>query len=130
MVVCVVQLEHADAEYLASISKPFLSLEGSIVPYVTANVIIIKDRQPVVDMLTKLIKGKPCTPISQSSGAKMRDRQAKSHLDQWQFFFMAAPIYHFLICTISFANLKNFGFLRLHQHSRNLKFSPSMDFDS
>ena len=59
MVVCVVQLEHADAEYLASISKPFLSLEGSIVPYVTANVIIIKDRQPVVDMLTKLIKGKP-----------------------------------------------------------------------
>ena len=64
MVVCVVQLEHADAEYLASILRPFLSPEGSIVPYATTNVIIIKDRQPVVDMLTKLIKGKPCTPIS------------------------------------------------------------------
>ncbi len=82
MVVCVVQLEHADAEYLASILKPFLSPEGSIVPYVTTNVIIIKDRQPVVDMLTKLIKGKPCTPISQSSGAEMRDSQEKLHLDQ------------------------------------------------
>ncbi|MGD9193384.1 MAG: secretin N-terminal domain-containing protein [Desulfobacterales bacterium] len=74
MVVCVVQLEHADAEYLASILEPFLSPEGSIVPYVTTNAIIIKDRQPVVDMLTKLIKGKPCSPISQSSGAKMRDK--------------------------------------------------------
>ncbi|MGD8974359.1 MAG: secretin N-terminal domain-containing protein [Desulfobacterales bacterium] len=74
MVVCVVQLEHADAEYLASILEPFLSPEGSIVPYVTTNAIIIKDRQPVVDMLTKLIKGKLCSPISQSSGAKMRDK--------------------------------------------------------
>jgi type II secretory pathway component GspD/PulD (secretin) len=74
MVVCVVQLEHADAEYLASILEPFLSPEGSIVPYVTTNAITIKDRQPVVDMLTKLIKGKPCSPISQSSGAKMRDK--------------------------------------------------------
>jgi len=82
MVVCIIHLEHADAEYLVSVLKQFLSPEGSIVPYVTTNVIIIKDRQPVVDMLTKLIKGKPCTPISQSSGAKMRDRQEKSHLDQ------------------------------------------------
>ena len=82
MVVCVVQLEHADAEYLASILEPFLSPEGSIVPYVTTNVVIIKDRQPVVDMLAKLIKGKPSTPILQSSGAKMHDRQEKSHLDQ------------------------------------------------
>ena len=82
MVLCIVQLEHADAEYLASILKPFLSPEGSIVPYETTNVIIVKDRQPVVDMLTKLIKGKPCTPTSQSSGAKMRDRQEKSHLGQ------------------------------------------------
>ena len=82
MVVCVVQLEHADAEYLASILKPFLSPEGSIVPYVTTNTIIIKDRQPLVDMLTKLIKGKPCTLISQSSDAKMHERQEKTYLDQ------------------------------------------------
>jgi type II secretory pathway component GspD/PulD (secretin) len=82
MVVCVVQLEHADAEYLASILKPFLSPEGSIVPYAATNILIIEDRQPVVDMLTKLIEGKPCTQISKSSGAKMHDRQEKSQLDQ------------------------------------------------
>ena len=80
--VCVVQLEHADAEYLASILTPFLSPEGSIVPYVATNAIIIKDRQSVLDMLTTLIKGKPCTPISQSPGAKMHDRKEKSQLDQ------------------------------------------------
>ena len=82
VVICVVRLEHADAEYLASILKPFLSPEGSIAPYLTTNSIIIKDRQPVVDMLTKLIKGKPCTPISQSSDTQMHERQEKSHLDQ------------------------------------------------
>ena len=53
-----------------------------MLPYVATNAIIIKDRQSVVDMLAKLIKGEPCTPISQSSRAKMRDRQEKSHLDQ------------------------------------------------
>ena len=82
MVVCVVQLEHADSEYLVSILKPFLSPEGSIVPYVTTNVIIIKDRQPVVDMLTKLFKCKPCIPISQSPCCKVQEKQEKSHPDQ------------------------------------------------
>ena len=82
MVVCIVQLEHADAEYLASVLKPFLSPEGSLVPYVPTNALIIKDREPVVNMLTELIKGKPCTPISQSSSAKMRDGQKQSHLDK------------------------------------------------
>ena len=37
-------------------------------------------------------------------------------------FSIAPVICHFLIFYISFANLKNFGFLRLHQHSRNVKF--------
>jgi len=32
-------------------------------------------------------------------------------------------IYHFLILYISFANLKNFSFLRLHLHSRHPQFS-------
>jgi type II secretory pathway component GspD/PulD (secretin) len=82
MVVCIVKLEHADAEYLASVLKPFLSPEGSLTPYVPTNAIIIKDREPVVNMLTELIKGKPCTPISQSSSVKMRDGQRQSHLDQ------------------------------------------------
>jgi type II secretory pathway component GspD/PulD (secretin) len=82
MVVCIVQLEHTDAEYLASVLKPFLSPEGSLVPYVPTNAIIIKDREPVVNMLTELIKSKPCTPISQSSSAKMRDVQKQFHFDK------------------------------------------------
>ena len=82
MVVCIIHLEHADAEYLASVLKPFLSPEGSVVPYVPTNVIIIKDREPVVNMLAELIKGKPCTPIFPSSSAKMRDGQKQSHLDK------------------------------------------------
>ena len=51
--------------------------------------------------------------------------------DFWEVFqikgqcnFSIAPvIYHFLILYISFANLKNFGFLRFHQDNRNVNFS-------
>ena len=36
-----------------------------------------------------------------------------------QYNFSIAPvIYHFMIFYMSFANLKNFDFLRLHLHSR------------
>jgi len=38
-------------------------------------------------------------------------------------FSIAPVIYHFLILYISFANLKNFGFLRFHQYSRYPQFS-------
>jgi len=70
IIVCVIQIEHADAEYLASVLKPFLSPEGSIVPYKPTNTLIIKDRAPVVNMLSEVIKGKPCTPISQPADAE------------------------------------------------------------
>ena len=66
IVVCMIQLEHADAEYLASILEPFLSPEGSLRPYQPTNTLIIKDREPVVNMLSEIIKGKPCTSTSQS----------------------------------------------------------------
>ena len=33
IIVCMIQLEHADAEYLATVLKPFLSPEGRIVSY-------------------------------------------------------------------------------------------------
>ena len=66
LVVCMIQLEHADAEYLASVLKPFLSPEGSLTPYKPTNTLIIRDREPVVNMLAEIIKGKPCTPTSQS----------------------------------------------------------------
>ena len=70
IIVCMIQLEHADAEYLATVLKPFLSPEGSIVPYKTNNTLIIKDRAPMVNMLAEIIKGKPCTPIPEQSEAE------------------------------------------------------------
>jgi len=66
LVVCMIQIEHADAEYLASILKLFLSPEGSLTSYKPTNTLIIRDREPVVNMLAEIIKGKPCTPTSQS----------------------------------------------------------------
>ena len=62
LVVCMIQLDHADAEYLATVLKPFLSPDGSLTPYAPTNTLIIKDRQRVVNMLSEIIKGKPCTP--------------------------------------------------------------------
>ena len=68
IVVCMIQLEHADAKYLASILRPFLSPDGSLSPYTPTNTLIIRDRQPVVNMLSEIIKGRPCTEASQASG--------------------------------------------------------------
>ena len=65
IVVCMIQLEHADAEHLAAVLRPFLSPEGSLSPYTPTNTLIIRDRQPVVNMLSEVIKGRPCTEISQ-----------------------------------------------------------------
>ena len=70
IIVCMIQLEHADAEYLATVLKPFLSPQGSIVPYKTTNTLIIKDRAPVVNMLAEIIKGRPCAPIPEQSEAE------------------------------------------------------------
>jgi type II secretory pathway component GspD/PulD (secretin) len=62
IVVCMIQLEHADAEELAAVTTPLLSPEGSITPYQPTNTLIIKDRASVVDKLSIAIKGRPCTP--------------------------------------------------------------------
>ncbi len=82
IIVCMIQIEHADAEYLASILEPSLSPQGSIIPYKTTNTLIIKDRAPVVNMLAEIIKGKPCTPISNPSDVEAGDVKKESHLDQ------------------------------------------------
>ncbi len=82
IIVCMIQLEHADAEYLATVLKPFLSPEGSIVPYKTTNTLIIKDREPVVNMLSEIIKGKPCTPISEQPEVETGLQQEEAYLDQ------------------------------------------------
>jgi type II secretory pathway component GspD/PulD (secretin) len=64
LVVCMIQLEHADAENLASVLKPFLSPQGSLSAYAPTNTLIIRDRASIVNMLAKVIKGKPCKPIA------------------------------------------------------------------
>ena len=82
IIVCMIQLEHADAEYLASVLEPFLSPEGSIIPYKTTNTLIIKDREPVVNMLAEIIKGKPCTPVSQPSDVETGRQQEEDYLER------------------------------------------------
>jgi type II secretory pathway component GspD/PulD (secretin) len=82
IMVCMVQVEHADVDYLASILEPFLSPEGSIVPYKQTNTLIIKDRAPVVNMLAEAIKGKPCTPSSDPSDVEADLQQQEFHLDR------------------------------------------------
>ena len=57
IVIQIVQLEHADAEELAEVLRPFLSKDGSITAYGPANSLIIKDRKSIVRELVKVIKG-------------------------------------------------------------------------
>jgi len=59
MVVCLLTLEHADAEQLVSVLSPLLSPNGTITAYSPTNTLIIKDRSSVVQMLVKAVKGKP-----------------------------------------------------------------------
>ena len=87
IIVCMIQLEHADAEHLASVLEPFLSPEGSIVPYKPTNTLIIKDREPVVKMLAEAIKGKPCIPISHPSDVESGDAKEQLRFDRYPFTF-------------------------------------------
>jgi type II secretory pathway component GspD/PulD (secretin) len=61
IIVCTVEIEHASADHLAKTLYPLLSPEGRLVPDQRTNTLIIKDRESVVNMLSKIIKGKPCT---------------------------------------------------------------------
>ena len=58
VIICMVSLEHADAEQLANVLVPFLSPLGKIVAYSPTNTLVIKDQPSVVKMLIKVIKGK------------------------------------------------------------------------
>ena len=82
VIVCMIQLEHADAENLASVLKPFLSPQGSIVPDVHTNTLIIKDRAAIVNMLAEIIKGKPCAPDPEQPEVETGLQQDESYLDQ------------------------------------------------
>lgn len=67
-ILCLVTLEHADAEQLASVLAAFLSSNGRIVPYAPTNTLIIRDRPSVVRMLLKVIKGSPDLAQCQNVG--------------------------------------------------------------
>ena len=82
IIVCMIQIEHADAEDLASVLEPFLSPAGSILPYKPTNTLIIRDRASVVDKLSIAIKGRPCTPVSNPSKVEPGDAKNESRLDQ------------------------------------------------
>ena len=58
VIICMVPLEHADAEQLADTLAPFLSPQGKISAYSPTNTLIIKDQPSVVRMLIKAIKGR------------------------------------------------------------------------
>jgi type II secretory pathway component GspD/PulD (secretin) len=64
IVIRVIHLDYADAEYLASVLAPLLSKEGRVVAYRPTNSLIIKDRASLVKTLVKIIKGEPdrCPP--------------------------------------------------------------------
>jgi type II secretory pathway component GspD/PulD (secretin) len=59
VVIQVIQLDHADAENLATVLAPLLSPEGRIVAYSRTNSLLIKDRASVVQKLVEVIKGPP-----------------------------------------------------------------------
>ena len=77
-----IQLEHADAEYLASVLKPFLSPKGSIVPDVHTNTLIIKDRASIVNMLAEIIKGKLCVPVFEQPEVETDLQQGEAYLNR------------------------------------------------
>ena len=56
VIICMVPLEHADAEQLADTLAPFLSPQGKIAAYSLTNTLIIKDQPSVVRLLIKVIK--------------------------------------------------------------------------
>ena len=57
IVIQVIHLDYADAEYLASILQPLLSKEGTVVAYKPTNSLIIKERASLVKRLVEIIKG-------------------------------------------------------------------------
>jgi type II secretory pathway component GspD/PulD (secretin) len=82
IVVCMIQLEHADTEELAAVLKPLLSSAGSIVSYRPTNTLIIKDRVSIVEQLAIAIKGTPCAPIADPPKVETGLQQKEFYLDR------------------------------------------------
>lgn len=58
IVIQIVKLDHADAEELEKVLRPFLSKDGRISTYGPGNKLIIKDRESIVRDLVKALKGR------------------------------------------------------------------------
>lgn len=56
-IICLLTLEHADADQLVPVLSPFLSPLGKITAYVPTNTLIIKDRAAIVQKIVKVVKG-------------------------------------------------------------------------
>ena len=82
IVVCMIELEHADAEELAAVLQPLLSPSGSIVPYQPTNTLIIKDKASIVEQLAIAIKGIPCTPLTHPPEVETDLQQKEFYLDR------------------------------------------------
>ena len=57
IVIEIVQLDHADAEQLASALAPLFPNEVQVIPYSRTNTLIIKGRISLVKKLVRIIKG-------------------------------------------------------------------------
>lgn len=62
IVIQVIHLDYADAEHLACVVAPLLSMDGRVVAYKPTNSLIIKDRASLVKRLVEIIKGEPDSP--------------------------------------------------------------------
>ena len=57
LIMCLLPLDHANAEELAGVLATFLSPSGTIAPYPPTNSLIIKDKASVVRSFIKVVKG-------------------------------------------------------------------------
>lgn len=57
MIIKVIPLDFADAEHLASVLRPLLTKDGTIIAHPHSNSLIIKDRRSLVEELVRIIKG-------------------------------------------------------------------------
>ena len=57
MVIKVIPLNYADADHLASVLRPLLTKDGTIVAHAPTNTLIIKERRSLVGELVRVIKG-------------------------------------------------------------------------
>lgn len=58
-IVCLLPIEHADAEQLVSVLSPLLSPQETITAYSPTNTLIIKGTSSTVQTLVKVVKGRP-----------------------------------------------------------------------